>query len=1657
MYLFNKQEQLINVKGEHDFTEIHLVEKINTASQLTFSVVNPIAQNIQKVCVPAPRGAGFLMFKIITEDIKNDHIEYTCVESAYDELASYGYIRDLRPSSRSAEYILKEVLKETRWRLGTVYNTNNVSTNFYYEPILNCIQDIVSLFDLELTFTVAITGNKIVKRQVNMYSQQGERTGKRFEYGSNALEVEQETSTDELYTALVGRGKGEEVEGDHSDGSPTGYGRRITFADVVWKKSNGDALDKPKGQEYLEDPEATKLYGFADGSPRIGIVTFEDDTDKRLLLNHTYEKLLELERPQVRFKASVLDVGDLGLGDTVAIIRHDFHIEYFTRVFKVDHDLLDKNNNTIELGDDLSGNDIGSQVNDISNSISSMHQQISYVMAGASSDNQKVTYSPDQPADGSLGDLWYKDLGNGQTEMYIYNDGWQLVVDSSGTNQEVLDKVDQAMQDMADKEKEINDKLELNQIDISQAQADIEQDRQDAANSIADIRSQVAKDMADAKAQSKQALDTANSVDDKATEALTNAEQALGKAQQAITDIASGKTDITDLQAKVNGINTNLDIVSSGLDSAKDDLDKVANQAKANGGSIVLVNKDVSGLKTDVADTKGDVSQVIQQAQELSTAITNAKGNISKLQQTATSLASTIKDNAGDITSLKQTATSLSSDMKDAKGNISSLQQTATGLSSTVGDLQSDLSDTNKTVTSQGTQITQNKKDITSKADKTTVDDLTKTVSSNSTSITQNAKDIKTKANSSTVNTLAGKMTDAETSISQNATDIKSKADKSTVDTINQTVSDQGTKITQNANDIKSKASSSDVNKLKGTVETNETLLLQTAQGLTGKADTTQLNKLSGDLTTLSNNFSTTSSGFQASLSKIDDKVNNIQIGGRNLLLDTTNQRNTDYWQATNSNTDTTKFYNGSNITVRSIAWSNVRYRLSNLVERGVVNTTDYFTFSMLVKGDDDFEAAPNTAIRFFCSVANSNPDVTKDVATFVSKTEWKQLSATFKFKSLETVTDNGYDESIRFELLKNLTKGNILFTQPTLVRGNKTTDWKPAPEDTDSAIADTNKQLSVAKADIKATADNLSTNYTKTTDEHNYVNSQIKQSADKINLSVASVSDKIDANQTDTDSKIAALQIVDDQIKSTVASKVSSSDVQGILDKGGYATQTWTGSQIDQKANEISSTVTEVSNKVDNLEIGGRNLIITSQLVNGWIDDLGKATGGGDNPFTTGIIDTGSNQDIIITKAGKVIIIGEYDTDKKFITKNRIENPDMYYQFKTGKETEYIRVTFGFDKKDYGAPYKVEKGNKATDWTPAPEDLATVTALSKVDQKADSISTTVTNNKTDADTKFTNVNQTISGIQSTVANKADASQITQLSNQINLKVNTSDYNTAMGKKADKASLVSQINIDKSGVLIQGKKIMIDGDTYIKNGVIKSAMIDTLDANKITTGTLNAANVNIINMNVDKLVGNKSNFVQSAWNGISDYVTINSGGIDVGAGNAIVSLKSNGMHIYSDYNGEDIGLIAGNNIRGYPSVNGLNFELNPSAEYMAWSERRNNTGDYSVKMLYMKEPQAGYAKGFNFYANTKFNYDVTFNGKIATTNSSKLYIDDVRNAANGNHYAGLMNEARTEGFLTGVGGGLYLLYNNTIYSLKGVKLPTGISNDGTVARYLNIV
>lgn len=452
MFLFDRNQKVKRWLVDRDFIEAKMVEQINAADQLTFSV--PLNKRLPSsyfyAAIPQPRGSGYLLFKIVTEKVSSDQIEYTAVESAYDELKSYHYIKDVRPENRKAGELLQTALEGTRWQVGQTYDSSTFSINFYYISTLEAIQKIVELCGLEVTFEITLNPktHQIEHRLVNLYAQQGQRTGKRFEYGSNLLTVEREESAENLITALIGRGKGEAVyhEDNTAEETPDGYGRRINFADVVWSKKNGDPADKPAGQEYVEDVDATAKYGFDDGKPRIGIEIFEDITDPAELLKATWSALQTLKRPQASFRASVMDVGDLGLGDTVAIVRHDIKIEYFTRVYKVTHNLLDERQNTIELGDDFSGSSITSTVNDLGKSVGTVERIANYAAVSANGKNANY-YGQAQPINPMEGDLWYKDLGNGETDMYQYHAGNWILITSTRDLHNVEKQVKQAQDD----------------------------------------------------------------------------------------------------------------------------------------------------------------------------------------------------------------------------------------------------------------------------------------------------------------------------------------------------------------------------------------------------------------------------------------------------------------------------------------------------------------------------------------------------------------------------------------------------------------------------------------------------------------------------------------------------------------------------------------------------------------------------------------------------------------------------------------------------------------------------------------------------------------------------------------------------------------------------------------------------------------------------------------------------------------------------------------------------------------------------------------------------------------------------------------------------------------------------------------------------------
>lgn len=636
MYLLDKQQRIIKAVDKV-IIEATMIEEINTANQLTFSVMtnSRIDTAIQYVCIPAPRGDAFLMFKLISETVKNDRVEYTAIESAYDELKAYSYIKDMRPSGKTAGQMLEQVIQGTRWSLGYIADTNQSSSSFYYVTVLEAIQKIVELFNVELTFDVNIDKktNIISSRRINLYTQQGRRTGKRFEYGSNLLEVTREQSSENLITALVGRGKGEEVS-QGEDGSPDGYGRRITFADVEWKKANGNPADKPRGQEYVEDKDATALYGFSDGSPRIGLTTFEDITDPKELLKATWASLQIAKRPQVSFKASVIDVGDLALGDTVAIIRHDLGIEYFTRVYKVEHDLLNEANDTIELGDDFSQKSLTSYIADVTKIAENVKDTAEYAVSAANGKNKNY-YSKTKPQYANEGDNLFLDLGNGETELYAWHNGnWELVVSTADTTA-VKRQVDQAIKDFNEQFKEIDDKYVPNETYQTE----------------------------------KQAFSTA------VTKASETAQTAKTTADTASANATEANNSASEARAKV---------------------DDVAKTVTKNGKAIGEIKSDVSGVKATYATLDGKVTSVSARAGAVEAALSDGKGGLISVKAENNRIESLVDSKVDDSeynTFKQQTSTTLSqkANKTDLNGYVTGTQfkQTADKVDTLASDVKS--------------------------------------------------------------------------------------------------------------------------------------------------------------------------------------------------------------------------------------------------------------------------------------------------------------------------------------------------------------------------------------------------------------------------------------------------------------------------------------------------------------------------------------------------------------------------------------------------------------------------------------------------------------------------------------------------------------------------------------------------------------------------------------------------------------------------------------------------------------------------------------------------------------------------------------------------------------------------------------------------------
>lgn len=341
IFLFNNKQELIDTISPEDLTEN--TQEIELNGLITATATTKYNKEIEKAEYFGVKELNnFWLYKIRKVTKEEKMITLNGIHIIFDDLKGQ-VLRDIRPTKVTAAEAFNKILENSTWKVGVSKATTTSSANFYYKSVLSSFSEALKKWDCEFIPHIEFKDGKILSKTINLYDKISNDNGKWFEYGDELLTVVAETDKD-IYTAFIGLGKGEQTE-------KGGYGRKIKFDNIIWEKVKGKPVDKPVGQDFVEIKEASKLWGYPDGTPKIGIVEFSDVEDREELLNKTYLYAKENCRPKLQLKSTVISQGLVEIGETCTVIRNDLNIRYKTRIFKIKKNFLNSNLISFEFGD----------------------------------------------------------------------------------------------------------------------------------------------------------------------------------------------------------------------------------------------------------------------------------------------------------------------------------------------------------------------------------------------------------------------------------------------------------------------------------------------------------------------------------------------------------------------------------------------------------------------------------------------------------------------------------------------------------------------------------------------------------------------------------------------------------------------------------------------------------------------------------------------------------------------------------------------------------------------------------------------------------------------------------------------------------------------------------------------------------------------------------------------------------------------------------------------------------------------------------------------------------------------------------------------------------------------------------------------------------
>lgn len=660
-----------------------------------------------------------------------------------------------------------------------------------------------------------------------------------------------------------------------------------------------------------------------------------------------------------------------------------------------------------------------------------------------------------------------------------------------------------------------------------------------------------------------------------ADSAVAYANDAIKKSRvnsQAIVEINSAVSDAVSDAAVAgsdglrawNAAQSNADLIdlnyasaSTAISSARTEAIAAADEAKASASAaqadIVAVRSDVAAVQADVTATRSDVAVAKSDIADTKTSLTSQAKNLSSyaaqasaagkdittLKSQAGQLEQDMADTKGDVSQLKVSASSASVVLSDAAGNISSLQATAKSYSAALSDTNSNVASVTATASELETKYADAAGDINQiKADAKGTAETIANAQGDIASLKKRADGFDTQF-TDTKGDINKLQTDA-TGTKQTLTNAKSD-----IAVLQSRADGFDTKYADVAGDVNTlkvdaKGFSQTLIDAKGDISTLQATAtgfkntLTDAQGniSTLQSDVSGLKKTTSDHT---GNIAT----LQADAKTLTSQMSSAQ-GDISTLKQTASGfsskvsgMETSLADANSKINDITSNGGGRNLALgTSNSWSTApdvdRWNITTIATYTNAQAGDVFTVSV------DTQSTKTLAYQIW---QGSSRYIRTEYVT--GGDHWSIASGT-THSHTTFMWPSGATQYLIVQLIDNMpdaSHASYQYKNVMLEKGTVAHDHSPAPEDTDAKITTNTAAIEQNKKAIALKAD--------------------QTTVDKTNETVQQLQ--------------AQLNVQADQI----SAKVSSSD----LDAKGYATQTYTQTQIKQASDSWNASLTSVKN----------------------------------------------------------------------------------------------------------------------------------------------------------------------------------------------------------------------------------------------------------------------------------------------------------------------------------------------------------------------------------------------------------------------------------------------------------------------------------------------